>query len=135
MIKRIGHIALTVEDMDKSLHFYCNVLGFQRAFDLKDDEGQPWIEYIKVSDLQFIELFYGGKEKAERRHKQIGFDHLCLEVEDIQAIAAHLRSHGIVLDVEPKRGKDNNYQCWVRDPDGNRIEFMQLDPTSPHMNC
>jgi hypothetical protein len=90
---------------------------------------------MSIRESQFIELFYGGRNKAEIKHRQIGFNHLCLEVEDIWEIAAHLKAHGIPLDVEPKRGKDNNYQCWVKDPDGNRSEFMQLDPSSPHMNC
>ena len=53
---------------------------------------------------------------------------LCLEVEDIQEIANHLRDHNIPLDVEPVQGKDLNWQCWAKDPDGNRIEFMQLNP-------
>lgn len=133
MIKRIGHIALTVEDMDKSLHFYCNILGFQRAFELHDNEDRPWIEYIKVCDGQFIELFHGGLNKAEPVQKAIGFNHLCLEVQDIHEIAKHLKANGVVLDVEPKQGKDTNYQCWAKDPDGNRIEFMQLMPGSPQL--
>ena len=33
---------------------------------------------------------------------------------------------------EPMKGVDNNYQAWIIDPDGNRIEFMQLEPDSPH---
>ena len=37
---------------------------------------------------------------------------------------------GIKLTVEPKLGADNNYQCWIEDPDGNRIEFMQMGPNS-----
>lgn len=134
MIKRIGHLALTVEDMDKSLHFYCHILGFQRAFDIKDDNGMPWIEYIKVCDGQFIELFYGGESKPESVKGAIGFNHLCLEVHDIHEIASRLKSQGWPLDVEPKKGKDGNYQCWTKDPDGNRIEFMQLEPDSPQMN-
>lgn len=135
MIKRIGHIALRTADMDKALHFYCDILGFQRAFELKDDKGNPWIEYIKVCEGQFIELFYGGVNKPHPVQQQIGYNHLCLEVDDIHAIAAHLKANGIILDVEPKRGKDRNYQCWAKDPDGNRIEFMQLEPDSPHMTC
>ena len=134
MIKGIGHLALTVKDMEKSLQFYCETLGFERAFDILDDEGNPWIEYIKVAPGQFIELFYGGKTKDKPENDKIGFNHLCLEVTDIHQIANHLKSKGVVLDVEPMRGKDYNYQCWVKDPDGNRIEFMQLDPRSPHMN-
>ncbi|WJH36650.1 VOC family protein [Paenibacillus sp. CC-CFT747] len=134
MIKQIGHIALKVQDMERSLEFYCGVLGFQKAFDLKDDAGNPWIEYIKIGNGQFIELFYGGENKPDPVERRIGYDHLCLEVEDIQAVADHLRSKGVTLDVEPKQGKDRNYQCWAKDPDGNRIEFMELHPDSPQRN-
>jgi catechol 2,3-dioxygenase-like lactoylglutathione lyase family enzyme len=63
MIKGIAHVAYTVSDMEKALHFYCDQLGFQKAFEIRDDEGKPWINYIKVSKNQFIELFYGGKKK------------------------------------------------------------------------
>jgi lactoylglutathione lyase len=133
MIKRIGHLALKVKDMEQSIHFYCNILGFQRAFELRDKEGRPWIEYIKVCEGQFIELFYGGENKPAPVANEIGFNHLCLEVHDIHEIAAHLKANGVTLDVEPKQGMDTNYQCWAKDPDGNRIEFMQLMPGSPQL--
>lgn len=135
MIKGIGHLALTVEDMDKSLEFYCGVLGFEKAFEINDDDGNPWIVYVKVGAGQFIELFYGGDNKQEILTNQIGFNHLCLEVNDINEVANHIKMHGLQLDLEPKRGKDQNFQCWIKDPDGNRIEFMQLVPSSPQMNC
>jgi len=41
MIKGIAHTAYNVSNMKNSLHFYCYVLGFKRAFDLNDDEGNP----------------------------------------------------------------------------------------------
>ncbi len=131
MIKGIGHIALKVEDMEKSLHFYCDILGFKHAFEIRNDAEEPWIEYLKVAPGQFVELFHGGKNKAEAVNDAIGMDHVCFEVEDIQVIAAQLKKNGVTLDVEPTRGKDRNFQCWAKDPDGNRIEFMQLEPDSP----
>lgn len=134
MIKGIGHLAFDVSDMEQSLAFYCGILGFRKAFEIPHDDGRPWIVYLKVAGLQFIELFYGGLNKPAQVTKPIGFSHLCLEVDDIHAIAEHLAKNGVPLDVEPKRGKDHNWQCWVRDPDGNRIEFMQLDPSSPQVN-
>ncbi|MCS7462902.1 VOC family protein [Paenibacillus doosanensis] len=134
MIKGIGHNAYTVRDMEKSLHFYCDILGFRRIFELrKPPANEPWIEYLKVKDGQFIELFYGGIKKTEVDMQTIGYNHLCLEVDDIHEIAAHLKSKGVTLDVEPKQGLDLNYQCWAKDPDGNRIEFMQLHPDSPQV--
>lgn len=135
MIKGIGHLAFDVADMERSLHFYCGVLGFKKAFSIEDDQGNPWIEYIKVADGQFIELFYGGKQKPERPERPVGFSHLCLEVDSIEEIANHLKQNGVPLDVEPQQGKDLNWQCWARDPDGNRIEFMAMHPDSPQMKA
>ena len=131
VITGIGHVALKVEDMEKSLQFYCDVLGFERAFEIRDDDNNPCIEYIKVVPGQFIELFYGGKNKPEKVPDAIGHDHLCLVVDDINQTANHLKEKGITLVVEPTQGKDTNYQCWAKDPDGNRIEFMQMMPSSP----
>jgi len=131
MITRIGHMALTVSNMETSLHFYCDILGFEKAFEIHDANNQPWIIYIKIGDGQFIELFYGGVHQKPEIDHLIGFDHLCLEVDDIHAIADHLTKKNWPLLIKPKQGKDLNYQCWAQDPDGNRIEFMQLDPASP----
>ncbi len=135
MIRRLGHLALRVADMEKALDFYCAKLGLKRAFNLDSPSGEPWIVYLKVAEGQFIELFYGGTEPVLLTQSSIGFNHLCLEVADIQETAERMRQQGVRLDVEPKRGMDHNWQCWVRDPDGNRIEFMQLMPESPHVNC
>jgi lactoylglutathione lyase len=131
MIKGIAHLALNVTDMQKSLEFYCNGLGFKKAFEIRDDNGNPWIEYIKVGPGQFIELFYGKEPLAKGDVAGLTYSHLCLEVDDIHEIANRLRGKGITLDVEPTQGKDLNYQCWTKDPDGNRIEFMQMIAGSP----
>jgi catechol 2,3-dioxygenase-like lactoylglutathione lyase family enzyme len=131
MIKGIGHTAYFVENMEASLHFYCEVLGLKKAFEFPRDDGSPWIIYIQVCPGQFIELFYGGENKNTQPPKSIGYHHLCLEVTDIHAVANHLKGHGVKLDTEPRQGKDTNGQCWACDPDGNRIEFMQIIPGSP----
>jgi lactoylglutathione lyase len=132
MFKRLGHAAFNTVDMDKSLHFYCDILGLKKLFELKDDKDQPWIVYLKIVDKQFIELFYNAKQGVDNNTSTVkGYNHLCLEVNDIEEIANHLKNKGITLDVEPMQGKDLNYQCWVKDPDGNRIEFMQLHPDAP----
>ncbi len=88
---------------------------------------------MKVAERQFIELFYGGTEPVPQTENAAGYHHLCLEVTDIHAVASKLEGAGIALDVEVQQGKDLNFQCWARDPDGNRIEFMQLHPESPQM--
>lgn len=131
MIKGIAHLAFTVTDMEKALGFYVDGLGFTKAFELADDAGKPWIVYLKVAPGQFIELFYHGIKGPAPTRNQAGYAHLCLEVDDIEAIAQQMADAGIPLDIPVQQGKDLNRQCWVRDPDGNRIEFMEMHPDSP----
>ena len=131
MIKGVAHNALKVKDMDRSLYFYCDVVGLKKAFDIKDDDGKPWIIYLKISDNQFLELFYGGTDENEVKFDTVGYHHLCLAVDDIYKIAEKIQATGYKLDNPPAKGKDLSYNFWVTDPDGNKVEFVQLNPESP----
>lgn len=134
MIKGLAHTALNVSDMKKSIDFYCRVLGFEKAFEMaRPETGEPWIVYLYAGGGQFIELFYGGENFTEYNEKNIGFSHLCFEVDDIQGIADQIEREGVELDRPVKYGVDHNYQCWVRDPDRNRIELMQVGEESPQV--
>jgi lactoylglutathione lyase len=57
--------------------------------------------------------------------------HLCLVAGDLHATVEQLRAAGVVIDREPKMGLDHNWQAWISDPDGNKIELMQLVEDSP----
>lgn len=128
MIKGINHAGFKVVDMERSLDFYCNKLGFTKAFELNQSNGEPWIVYLKVADGNFIELFYGGVEGEKERER-----HICFEVEDIQETANQLKKNGVHLEVDITQGKSLNYQFWIKDPDGNWLEFMEMNPESPQM--
>jgi lactoylglutathione lyase len=133
MAKGVTHIAITVKDMDISLKFYLEALGLEKAFDLPNPkDGTPWIEYLCVAKGQFIELFYGGKETAEWKDGQIGFNHLSFEVEDIYEATEQVRKSGFPVTSEPSQGVDHNWQSWTVDPNGIRIELMQITKDSPH---
>src|ERR1035438_5015232 len=51
----IAHAAIRVADLDRSRDFY-GKLGFEEAFSMSQD-GKPTQSFIKVNDLQFIELY------------------------------------------------------------------------------
>ena len=135
MIKGIAHNALKVADMEKSLHFYCDILGLKKAFETNNDKGEPWIVYLKVADGAFIELFYGGTPYPEGKYAGdlIGYHHFCLETDDIFALAQRLQGFGIIDKAEPGLGRDTNHNLWIHDPDGNAVEIVQYSPTSFHM--
>ena len=126
----IGHVALKVADINRSLAFYRDRLGFQEMMHLDRDDGSLWLVYLRITDTQFLELFPGGKGEEAPRLDRTAINHFCLETADLDATANALRAAGITLTVEPKMGLDGNRQCWIADPDGNRIEFMQMGPAS-----
>ncbi|GHO58107.1 VOC family protein [Ktedonobacter robiniae] len=131
MIKGIGHIAFNISNLERSLDFYCHKLGLREAFRL-DREGtpSPWIVYLQIAPGHFIELFPGAT--GENKSSQVGYNHFCLLVEDMATTLKELEARGLPISGEPTRGLDNNWQYWLTDPDGNRIELMQIAPNSPH---
>ena len=46
-------------------------------------------------------------------------------------ILQSLKDAGFAVDSEPRQGSDHNWQAWVKDPNGIRIELMKIDPQSP----
>lgn len=124
----VAHIALQVRDLDKSIAFY-EKLGFPEFLRLNDDNGAPWIVYMKVTDDLYFELF-PGKDEGSAPQGKTGVHHLSLQATNIEETVAHLQKVGISLTSEPKSepGLDGNRGCWITDPDGNRIELMEMAP-------
>jgi catechol 2,3-dioxygenase-like lactoylglutathione lyase family enzyme len=132
MITGLAHAAVTVKDMAESIRFYTEALGFKHAFDFQHPvTGEPWIVYLNISHGQFIELFYGGEEDCPWHDSLTGFNHLCLGTDDIFAAVQKVRDAGYTIDSEPVQGLDHNWQAWTKDPNGIRIELMQIMPDSP----
>ncbi|MDQ5851538.1 MAG: VOC family protein [Chloroflexota bacterium] len=128
MITDIGHTAFAAHDLDRSLAFYAK-LGIHEAFRLHREDGSLMLVYLHVAGDRFIEVFPGGPPPDPERRGS--FLHLCLLTDDMEATVEHLRSEGVTIDREPKVGLDHNTQAWIRDPDGNAIELMQLVEESP----
>jgi len=132
MVKAIAHIAITVKDMQESLRFYTEGLGFKKVFEIQNQkDGSPWIVYLNVGPGQFVELFYGGTVENPWHPEFIGFNHLCFEVEDIHKASQQVIEAGFQMDIMPNKGSDFNWQSWTHDPNDIRIELMQIDPKSP----
>jgi len=126
MIAGLAHVCFTVKDLNAAEAFYRGKLGFAHAFDFVRDDGERFGVYLHVGQRSFLELFEGTV--AEPAPDQ-SFRHLCLEVDDIEAAAAELRSLGVEV-TEVTLGSDNSYQAWLKDPDGNPIELHQYTPQS-----
>jgi lactoylglutathione lyase len=124
------HAAIRVRDAERSLAFYTGKLGFQEMFRQYYDDGSLWNVYVRVTDDQFIEIFPNAEDDRAPGNQANGLNHICLTVEDIDACIDELARIGVPLTRPRKIGADRNVQVWIEDPDGNRIEIMQMAPDS-----
>lgn len=112
----------------RALAFY-SLLGITESFRLTRDDGSLRLIYLHVAGDRFIEIFPNGPEPDANR--QQSFRHLCLLTDNLHEMVESLRAQGVTIDREPQVGADYNSQAWIKDPDGNAIELMQLVEHSP----
>jgi len=116
-IRCVSHVCYVVGDIERSIAFYRDALGLRVAFDFCKPGAARHGVYLHAGERTFIELFAG--EPATVR-QDASFRHVCLEVDDIEAMLQALKQHGVEVS-EPKMGEDNSLQAWLKDPDGNAI--------------
>ncbi|EJJ27116.1 VOC family protein [Rhizobium sp. CF142] len=124
----IGHAAIRVKDIDVSLDFYCNKLGFKEMLRLHRDNGDLWLVYLRVNDLQYLEVFPYAVGDAAPPREAIGLNHICITVDNVDEVVRQLAEQNIPLIQPLVGGADGNRQAWIADPDGNRYELMQMNP-------
>ena len=121
---KLIHTNVRVRDMDASLRFY-GALGFERRGKL--DFGSAYNIYLGLpGDGDTLELTENvGRE--EPYDVGTGYGHIALEVEDLDAKLAELAEQGIEPEKPPYSpgGREEVGRiCFVRDPDGYRIELI-----------
>ena len=125
MILDIAHVCIAARDLDATERFYCGALGLRRKFDFLR-AGRRVGFYLEVTPGRYLEVFAKDIIEPGDRHPLL---HLCLQVDDIDAVRSRLKAAGIDT-TEKKLGADRSWQAWVTDPSGVRIEFHQYTPES-----
>ena len=127
-ISGFGHLALKVQDLAASLDFYRDRLGLKEMTRLVNDKGEAWIVYLRITDTSFLELFPSGHPGRAADEAAVGVNHSCLSIDDIEATTARFAAAGVPLTSPIQTGLDGNRGAWIEDPDGNRIELMEMAP-------
>ena len=122
------HTCYRIGDIDRSVAFY-EKLGFEerRRMPIGDEAINVFMGLPGGGDV--LELTYNhGVDSYELG---TGYNHIALAVEDIEATLAGLSAQGIEPEKPPYRpgGRTTgSLICFVRDPDGYRIELIERQP-------
>ena len=125
---RIDHTMLRVDDLDKTLHFYVDILGMQVLRQNEYPEGKftnTFIGYQGEDDGPTLELTYNW-EQDEPYDRGNAWGHIALKVSDIYATAEYLKEHDVEFIKEPSPMKNGTRViAFIRDPNGYPIELNE----------
>lgn len=120
-----------VTDIDKSLDFYCNLLGLVELRRKESEQGRFTLVFLAApgqEDAQ-VELTYNWdpEDYGEGRN----FGHLAYAVDDIYGLCQKLMDAGVTINRPPRDG----HMAFVRSPDNVSVELLQrgehLPPQEP----
>ena len=121
------HIGLVVSDLERSMAFY-GALGFEVESSLPIEGGARSLTFMRLGDFR-IELFWYAETPpvlvgSEAKH--LGFRHLALKTDDIDAVVAELKALGVAPEGAEVRDVLGRYRLiFLNDPDGTEIEITQ----------
>jgi len=141
-ISGMHHVGISTLDLDRLVTFYSETFGFEEvagfawepglddvdaALALKDSSGNMAMLRLGAVHLEVFEFFSPRAEAADpaRPITGIGFNHLCLVVDDLERVIQRLEERAVVIHTSARDIGDGPF-VYCRDPDGNAIEFWQV---------
>jgi len=132
-VRNLGHIGLTVHDLDRSVAFYTEVLGMRvtERFTYPDDGPGHGVTvaaaaFIRCDAAHHRLALFQLREAPAGGAAASGLHHLAFEMatpEDLLAKLAELRERGVEIVNCRKGGPGNQPRFYARDPDGLLLEF------------
>ena len=140
------HAGITVSDLDRSLAFYCRLLGMEllwrRLFEEAEVREIPGVADATAIDIAIVRVpgselvielleFKGcERQSGSMRPCDYGTGHICLYVRGIETLHAELRSRGVAFrsdgPIEISAGANRGGKSlYALDPDGYHIEFHE----------
>ncbi|MCI9586852.1 MAG: VOC family protein [Oscillospiraceae bacterium] len=123
----LHHIALSVQDYDRSKHFYCHVLGM-RCVNEWTFQGKQ-LCFLDIGDGSFLELHSGAKDAPPANRQYL---HLCLHTSDLEQVYRSAVAQGatpnrppfdFLIDSQPAPMPVK--VAWLCGPDGEELELFQ----------
>ena len=117
VINRINHIAVVVDDMEKSLSFWRDALGIHlhELRDVPAEKSQVAFLPLAGAEVELVQPTSDDSGIAKYLAKRgPGMHHICLEVDDILGMLAHLKAKNIrLINEEPRLAADGKRYAFI----------------------
>lgn len=131
-IKAVNHVAVVVDDMEKSLAFWRDALGIElhELRDVPAEKSQVAFLPIFGAEVELVLPTTDDSGIAKYLAKRgPGMHHICLEVDDISGMMSHLKLKGIrLINEEPRTGADGKQYAFIHPEStgGVLVELYQI---------
>ena len=123
MIKKLLHTRYRVNDLEKTVRFYKEVLGLRELRRSKSGRGSELVFLKAPASEELIEICHYPASGPVQ--VQPDLTHLAFEVEDWDAFETRLKRSGIIVTDGPHRGSDGEIIAFIDAPEGYEIELIQ----------
>jgi lactoylglutathione lyase len=130
------HTMLRISDIERSLHFFCELLGMKEIRRRDSERGRFTLIFLAAPEDEerarsddaapMLELTYNWDPEPYTGGRNFG--HIAYRVDDIYALCERLQTGGVTINRPPRDG----HMAFVRSPDGISVELLQRgDPLPP----
>ncbi len=141
MIKDIRHTGIVVSDLETSICFYRDILGFEIAKQMEEEgdfiDSILSLQKVKVTTIkltspsgQMIELLKYHSHPAEQKAREIyaiGISHIAFTVDDLNIEYEKLKAKGVQFTSPPQLSPDGYAKVtFCKAPEGTLIELVEV---------
>lgn len=116
-ITRLNHLALVVEDLEAALAFWRDDLGLPLTHIEEIPSQQSVVAFLPTGDseIELVKPTAGDSGLAKfLQQRGPGIHHICLEVDDLEGMLAHLKARGVhLINETPTTGAGGSRMAFI----------------------
>ncbi len=122
-VKKLLHTRYRVNDLEKTVRFYVDVLGLEEIRRNKSPRGSELVFLKTPGSEELIEVCYFPSSGPVQ--VQADLTHLAFQVDSLAEFGKHLEKHGLKFSDGPQMKENGGGFAFVDAPEGYEIELIQ----------
>lgn len=118
-ITGVSHLSVYTSNAQAADHYYVHDIGLKKG---PDPESPSGVRYY-VNAIQFVEVLPLPPNSGNSR-----LDHIGYTTSDAAALRDYLAAHNYTVPASVEKGSDGSLWFNVKDPEGNKVQFLQPAP-------